>query len=262
MQLYFIRHAQSKNNALYDSTADYTNRSEDPELTDKGHAQARLLATYLSERQNGGAPDGADAQNKGGFGLTHLYSSLMVRAVSTATCISQALGIAHVAWPDIHEGGGIYLDDPVTGLPNPLPGRGRAFFKTHYPDLVLPDWLGEDGWWNRPFETRAMRRERARSFLNELFSRHSEDNDRVAVISHGGFYNHVLAVIMNLSDGLARPTAESIQSQNAENSILGQENELWFVLNNTAITRIDFTPGEIKMVYMNRIDHLPDDLIT
>jgi len=262
MQLYFIRHAQSKNNALYDSTNDYTNRSADPELTEKGHAQARLLAAYIGKRQQGNAADGAEAHDHLGFGLTHLYSSLMVRAVSTASCIAQQLGLVHIAWPDIHEGGGIYLDDPMTGQPNSLPGNGRAFFKTHYPDLILPDWLEDDGWWNRPYETRPMRRERARRFIHELLSRHGSNNDRVAVISHGGFYNHFLAALFNMSDGSAKPSAESIQSQNDENAILGQENELWFVLNNTAITRIDFSPSETRVIYMNRIDHLPGDLIT
>src|SRR5215213_7908064 len=97
MQLYFIRHGQSANNALWDNTGGSKGRSEDPELTEVSRRQAALLAQYLSENGNR-------------FGFTHLYTSLMIRSVETAIAVGQSLNLPVHAWEDIHESGGIYQD--------------------------------------------------------------------------------------------------------------------------------------------------------
>jgi broad specificity phosphatase PhoE len=47
--------------------------------------------------------------------------------------------------------------------------------------------MGEEGWWNRPFEAELHRPERARRVLVELLQRHGGSNDRVAMVSHGAF---------------------------------------------------------------------------
>ena len=138
MQLYFIRHAQSVNNALWKQAGDYSNRSEDPELTKTGRRQAEILASFLSQGNNIYFQDNGDYQNSRGFGLTHLYTSLMVRAIATGTSVAHALGSPLIAWPDLHEGGGIYLYAEESGEPVGLPGNGRSYFQTHYPNLVLP----------------------------------------------------------------------------------------------------------------------------
>ena len=44
MTLFLIRHAQSANNALYDSSGSTIGRVEDPELTSLGVRQAQILA--------------------------------------------------------------------------------------------------------------------------------------------------------------------------------------------------------------------------
>jgi broad specificity phosphatase PhoE len=46
MQLYFIRHGQSANNRLWDTTSSDEGRVEDPELTDAGQQQAKLVAQF------------------------------------------------------------------------------------------------------------------------------------------------------------------------------------------------------------------------
>ena len=53
MQLYFIRHGQSTNNALWDSTSEEKVRVEDPELTDIGKKQAQHLAEYIQRKDSG-----------------------------------------------------------------------------------------------------------------------------------------------------------------------------------------------------------------
>jgi 2,3-bisphosphoglycerate-dependent phosphoglycerate mutase len=240
MQLYFIRHAQSANNALWDRTGTNIGRSEDPELTETGRRQVACLAEALSLGSPAAAGGNGDLQNRGGFHLTHLYTSLMLRSVMTSTSVAERLGLPLNGWKDLHECGGIYLDDPETGQPVGLPGKNRAFFAARYPSLHLPKDLGESGWWNRPYESVEERDQRARRFLEELLLRHGDSQDRVGVISHGAFYNRVLGEVLQI----------------------GSRQGLWFMLNNCAITRLDFVEGEVSLVYTNRLDFMPSELIT
>jgi 2,3-bisphosphoglycerate-dependent phosphoglycerate mutase len=240
MQFYFIRHGQSENNALWMRTGSHIGRSEDPGLTETGQQQSEFLAQFLGQADPNLAASSSDTQNVAGFGITHLYTSLMVRAVATGTIIAQALDLPLVAWEDLHEWGGIYLRDEQTDERMGLPGRNRAYFEAHYPDLVLPDSLGEAGWWNRPFEEAELRLPRAQRVLHDLLDRHGHTDDRVVVVSHAGFFNYLLAALLNLP---------------------GREGH-WFVMNNAAISRIDFHEDEIGLVYLNRVDFLPKRLIT
>jgi len=116
MQLYFIRHGQSENNALYDLTGSNKGRNADPGLTAAGRQQAALLAQFLRQSNPEAPIIGRDAQNVAGFGLTHLYTSLMTRSVATGSVVAEALGLPLEAWEDLHEGGGIYLEDTDTGV--------------------------------------------------------------------------------------------------------------------------------------------------
>ncbi|HNT76892.1 MAG TPA: histidine phosphatase family protein [Anaerolineae bacterium] len=239
MQFYYIRHGQSANNQRYAQTGSAVGRSDDAELTEMGHHQAERVAAFLAAKSAGLAPD-PDYQNVGGFGITHLYSSLMVRAVATGMAISRAVGIPLVGWKDWHETGGIFLADPETGEFIGQPGKPRAYLAEHYPDFVLPDDVAETGWWNRSFEAREERFPRAERVLRELLARHGGTEDRVALVSHGGFFNYILAAILRYP----------------------LENRPWFAMNNAAITRIDFKLESTEIIYVNRADFLPRDLIT
>ena len=111
MRLFYIRHGQSENNALWSETGTDSGRNEDPKLTETGHEQARLLAAFILVKDNQARTDGKNGEPKRDFFcFTHLYTSLMVRSVGTATYLSRALGLPLVGWPEIHECGGIYLD--------------------------------------------------------------------------------------------------------------------------------------------------------
>jgi len=239
MQFYFIRHGQSENNRLWMLGGPAGDRDEDPELTGLGWRQAEQLARFLSQPGLDTDDRPLDLQNVGGFHITHLYCSLMVRAVATGSVVAQTLGLPLVAWEDAHEVGGIHLFDEESGGRIGRPGKGRSFFEEHYPDLVVPGSLSNDGWWNRPPEEREQRPGRARRFVEDLLARH-DDEDRVAVISHGGFYNYVLSDILSV----------------------GGEGERGFSLNNAAITRIDFVGDIIWLCYANRVDHLPAEMIS
>lgn len=242
MQFYFIRHAQSENNQRWLETGSHHGRDSDPALTTLGWRQAGRLARFLEQPVTEPDASGSDhdPQNVRGFGITHIYCSLMVRSVATGTVLAQALGLPLIAWEGIHEVGGIHARNQETGEHTGLPGRDRAYFEEHYPGLVLPDGLGDEGWWSRPFETHAQRPLRARRVLEDLLEGHGGTDHRVAVISHGGFYNHFMRVLLQLQE----------------------EEAPWFSLNNAAMTRIDFEGEEIWIQYTNRTDFLPREMIT
>ena len=100
MQFYFIRHGQSTNNELATRNGSHQGRHQDPELTDRGRRQAECLARFLNQPRSVTVSDARDRQNAAGFGITHLYASLMVRAVHTATIVGDVLHLPIVAWED------------------------------------------------------------------------------------------------------------------------------------------------------------------
>ncbi len=174
MQLYFIRHAQSENNAHWGEES-YL-ESNDPELTQLAQLQIENLSRFLEQNQELDGRNSPDPQNRNGFGLTHIYSSLMVRAVETALPVAQAIRLPLVAWPEIHETGGIFsreLKDKKSGLP----GKPRSYFESRFPDFIIPDWLDETGWWkNRPFEEFEERQYRAEKVWSDLLRYHGDQN--------------------------------------------------------------------------------------
>jgi len=240
MQLYFIRHGQSQNNASWDQYGSDYPRVEDPELTEIGCRQVGLLARLLA--QDGSferPPQRFDLKDVDGFHLTHLYCSLMVRAVETGAAVAEALDMSLLAWKDLHETGGIFVHDRETGERRGLPGNGRAYLEGRYPRLVLSPDVAETGWWDRPFEEREERPARARRVFERLIEQHGGTDDRVAMISHGGFYNYFMSAVLGYSYDSYR-----------------------FLLNNVAITRIDFLQDRTWISYTNRTDFLSPDLIT
>jgi 2,3-bisphosphoglycerate-dependent phosphoglycerate mutase len=247
MELYFIRHGQSINNANWDSP-DYQEHP-DPFLTEIGLEQAEYLAKYLKEKQHITNDKVWNIQNQYGFGFTHMYTSLMERAVATAAPSARALGtIPFTAWTEIHEEGGIYAREQENKFSG-LSGRPRSFFEKGFPELKLPDQYDESGWWNRPFETEEERQPRADKALAELIARHGDKEgrpeQRIALVSHGGFFVRLISAMLKLP---WRQGAHDMKS--------------WFILNNCSISRFDIRKDEILISYINRTDHLPAHLIS
>lgn len=238
MQLYYIRHAQSMNNVRWDQTKTSEGREADPELTELGREQLTYLADHLKTadpRQN--TRERLEPRGTG-FGITHLYCSLMIRAVETGLAVSRALNLPLVAWPELHERGGLWNYDEE-GNRQGIEGPGRDYFEERYPALVLPEGLGDAGWWSRPAELWEDVPARAERVLAQLRENHGDD-DRVALISHGGLYNSLLRVLLKM-----------------------ETNEgYWLELNNAGVSRIDLYDGKVDLMYSNWNAHLPPALLT
>ena len=138
MQLYLIRHCQSENNALWLRTGSSDGRLADPPLTELGHKQAVRLAEFMAGRLDSNTAVEDDTLDRRGIDLTHLYCSLMTRSIETGQYIAGTFGLPLVARDDIHERGGIYLEDPHTNEKNGLPGPNKDHFSRNFPVVTLP----------------------------------------------------------------------------------------------------------------------------
>ena len=239
MQLYFIRHAQSENNQKWADTGTSQGRSEDPLLTAIGRKQAVCLADYINARRLITPANPYDELNGHAIQLTHLYTSLMTRAILTAHEVAVKIEQPLYGWVDLHEGGGIYLDDAETGEPLGLPGKKPDELQQLSAKLVLSE-INPNGWWNRSFEERPERFARGRRVVQAILEKHGDTNDSIAIFSHGVFFNYFISALFAQEE---RPP-------------------VWFYLNNTGITRIDLRNGNATLVYSNRTEHLPPDLLT
>ncbi len=242
MELYLIRHGQSFNNAL----DDLRDRVSDPPLTELGKRQAdevaRHVATGLSpEAAKSNSVEGTTFSQRQGFGITKLYCSAMRRALQTAQPIGEAVGIRPEVWIDIHEKGGIYLEDEA-GMRSGHPGLTRAEVLAEFAHYHLPEEITESGWWTSGYEDWPGCQGRAIRVAHELRNRAANsNNERIALVSHGGFID---ALLKGLCDQLPSP-------------------HIWYHHFNTAITRVDFRENSgLSLRYINRVDHLPPDLIS
>jgi len=249
MELYFIRHGQSENNALYgEEDYDIDDRRSDPKLTRLGNKQAQLAAECFLRSAASDPIKRNGWQNHAECGLTHLYCSLMERAVQTGTIIAQTLDVPLFGVPDLHEVGGVYYDEIIDGVSSIRIEHGLTpdYLQENYPLLSLLEPIPPEGWWKGGREERAARVPRALRMLDLLFDRHGNTEDRVGVITHGGFFFCLFRAIFGLD---LDETNQHLLPYQVE-------------LNNCAITRFSIQEARYLLVYHNRTDFLPDDMVT
>ena len=230
MQLFIIRHGQSGNNALLDPAG----RDQDPALTPAGEQQAARAGPFIGA---GNHLEPAERERRPY--LDALYCSPMIRALQTAHPIGESLGLRPEVWVDIHEQGGIFLDHGGDIGHVGYSGQTRSQIRDRFPHYVLPDRIGEDGWWNKGYEEVHQCHARAMSVAQALCQRAGEDS-RIGVVTHGGFTNSLIKALWHELPG----------------------DRFAYEHRNTAITRIDVGPERLVMRYMNRTDHLPEALVT
>lgn len=238
MRIYFIRHAQSTNNRLWDETGSSDGRSQDPHLTDLGAIQAQTLANYLAEQHLHSPDESGDIPKR--KPITHIYSSLMWRALQTADYAACRLNLPIYGLKDLHESGGIYLKDAHAEIYHGLPGKTPLELRTSFSRLQLIEPINPDGWWNAPFEPDEAVMSRAQRLVEWIFQTHGGSDDQIVLFSHGGFFNYFFAALMGQSELLPA----------------------WFVLNNTGRCCMDVSTHGCAVRYMNRLDHLPEEHIS
>lgn len=233
MDLFIVRHGQSLNNAL----EDIKDRVEDPPLTEAGEKQADRVAEYLAEGRHLLVTERSGGRRL----LDHIYCSPMLRTLQTAQPIGRALNMPPEVWVDIHEWGGIFLDHGDERGIVGYPGMSRSDIEERFGGYVIPATIGEEGWWDpsRGQEQSSAAQGRAIGVAEALWERVAEES-RIALVAHGGFIDSLLKALLHL-----------LPSQH-----------VGLPHHNTAITHLNFTEGRLQMKYMDRTEHLPDELVT
>ena len=227
MRFVVIRHGQSGNNLLWETTGSESGRHPDTPLTDTGHQQAALLAKNLTSV----LPWRVDA----------IYTSLMARAVQTAAPVAAALGLPLIGRNDMFEVGGPFQLDLATLERSPYPGASADELRAISDRIVLPDGVTANGWWKGPVENETDGpAKRARRLVSDIRAKH-HDNTTVALVSHGYFSQFLFREFMSID------------------SMPG-----WVEIHNTSLSLYEDSPEfqSCRALRINWTPHLPDALVT
>jgi 2,3-bisphosphoglycerate-dependent phosphoglycerate mutase len=222
-----IRHGQSGNNLLWETTGSESGRHPDTPLTDAGHQQAALLA----ENVQAVLPWRIDA----------IYTSLMTRAVQTAAPVAAALGLPLIGRTDMFEVGGPFELDIKTLERSPYPGASVDDLRAISDRLVLPDGATAKGWWRGPVENETNGpTKRARSLVSDIRAKH-HDNTTVAFVSHGYFSQFLFREFMSIDQMPG-----------------------WVEIHNTSLSLYEDSPEfqSCRALRINWTPHLPESLVT
>lgn len=244
MRLTLVRHGQSLNNAHGDQQRHY-----DPELTELGHEQARLLAQWFKNTQDieeivRMSSHATERLAPIRVEITRIYVSPMLRALQTAKHLHEALDITTTVWPDIHESGGLYLHTPE-GVKS-FPGMTREQMQAEFPGYELPETVAEHGWYDvsKGEEDIYGCYARAMRVAASLRARAREEkavDEHILLVSHGNFINALIHALL-----------DNLPSEHAYH---------WMY--NTGLTRVDFVGDGMMLVrYVNRIMHLQPHQVT
>jgi broad specificity phosphatase PhoE len=246
----FIRHGQSANNVLAESQGhDYATymagRLPEPPLSEVGQRQAELLADQLAAAT---ANPPAASVRLGWvtteYPISRLYVSPMLRALQTALPISRALGLNPEVWVDIHEHGGVFTGNPELGNVVGYRGLTKTEIARQFAAYCIVGGIGAEGWWQGGFEEMDACYSRAGRVAEQLYALHDEcEGTTIALVTHGTFLDALMHALF------------------VPNEPYG--NRVHFSHLNTAVTRVDFGKGRrVALRYMNRLDHLPIELVT
>jgi len=164
VRIYFARHGRSEANLL----KVISNRGWKHPLTEEGRAQAAALAERLS-----------------GEGITHIYSSPVMRAVQTAEIVSQALGLPFTIEEALRENDNGSLE-----------GRSDDAAWAIY-DQAIAAWLaGETTARIADGETLEDIAERFEPFIHGLICEYGGTDARLLLVAHGGLYRAALPEVL------------------------------------------------------------------
>ena len=221
MDFYLIRHGQSVNNASPDTL------EPDPALTNLGREQADRVGKALKEK-----------------GIRRLYCSPMLRALQTAEIIGRILSLPPHVYVGLHEWDGIW-EASVGRYGATLPGLTRTQMRQVCPNVVLPNDVTDEGWLFSEWENVELMLERAYrdagAFIQQAEAIHDKSDERVAVVSHGGFLATMICAFFGLTPN---------------------DDPDHFAHRNGAISKIRKTPEGTQLRYLHRISHFPKEMLT
>ena len=161
MKLLVIRHGESEADLLdvHEGRADFA-------LTEIGHRQAEAMANYVADN----------------YDISKIYASTLTRAKQTAQHLSDKTGISIVFDENLME----FNNGLLAGLP-------RAVVREKYPEV--PDLPIDKAVYGQ--ESQVEFRQRAENALSRIINE-SENDETVAVVSHGGMINQLYRSFFNM----------------------------------------------------------------
>ncbi|EEA08299.1 phosphoglycerate mutase family protein [Cryptosporidium muris RN66] len=217
MYWYFIRHAESTNNAtLNDDTtndsSEFNNkRAPDPSLTELGIKQATRTAEVLLSESSLVWITHDNNIRKLKLGMPKfntIYCSPLRRSLETAFLIQKKVNCKVIVLKDLCEVGGVfhgkrlYLPDMNDSIY--CSGLSRSEILKLYPDFELEDKITEKGWWNQPQESIKCALSRADKVIEWIWSISKNDlqvHDKLTdsasiLITHGLFQNILMKKLL------------------------------------------------------------------
>ena len=242
MRIYIIRHGHvTYRRGIPLDSVPPAERSylPDPALTDLGRKQAALLGEHMQRRTAPGGQAEPLPNDRSGFAITRLFCSPMRRALQTAQPIATALGLRPKIWLDLHEVTGITHDEGDGRGARNFPGLSRAEVEQNFPGFVIPADFADAGWWNPPLEgdQYLARLERVAQALRTMAM---NTDEHIAVVSHGTASSFLLHALLGSKE----------------------QERLYFNHAHTGVTSLTLGEREITLRYQNRVEHLPDDMLT
>lgn len=226
MRIYYIRHAESHNNHMYFVHQSSQDRLVDPPLSAVGEQQAAELTAFLAE-------------NKAEFAFDRIFVSPFLRTLQTAQSFAHLYpGIPKTVWMWIHEGGGCFeieSEEPFVTLGDP--GMTRSEIKAQFPGFEVSEEITDEGWYFLPeMEAHSHRSYRAFHVVDHLIREYGDSQEKIALVSHGGFHNHFTNAILQRT----------------------RQPNLWLEIENTAISCFRFKPDPVSEYHRGRwtIDYM------
>jgi len=254
----FVRHSQSANNAIFSEpgmTAELygMQRLPDPEISSLGVSQAEALGQFLA--------DGAEQLPSTSilrriWPIARVYVSPMLRTLQT---LQNAIGSASWSptpevWANFFETGGLFNHNgaAVNGA-----GLGRPQILELVPGIGIPGDVTEAGWYSLASKESFMQTKgrvaSVAASLRQLAAASEQIDGSVMLVGHGNFSFLLLEEILG-HDAWAAATGSQM-SVDARGCTRMDSH--------TGMTMIEIqTDGRAQIVFGNRTDHLPADLVT
>lgn len=226
-RIVLVRHAESTNNDLYARTGGRVGREADPDLSDAGRVQARLVAGTLATE--------ADLRN------APVWASPSLRAVATAAeLVRVGTGEAIMLCPELIEGGGIYdRHETPDGSTQRIPVAGRpiAELARAAGDVPVSYQAGVSASWDGGFEDHDDIPARA----DALIRQHLVSGPESTVwVTHEWFTQHLIRAALGL------PQSNAAVRRG------------WFRVPNASITELSLGSDEAELVRVGETHHLAD----